>query len=84
MTCNVSDMKNGLCPKCGARDIRVQRGSRRPDDFRNYLSLGWWSSGARVYNYACIACGYLESYIDAADLMKVAGKWDRVAPAEPA
>jgi len=84
MTCNVSDMKNGLCPKCGARDIRVQRGSRRPDDFRNYLSLGWWSSGARVYNYACIACGYLESYIDAADLMKVAGKWDRVAPGEPA
>ena len=76
-----SDIKNGTCPKCDAHDIRLQHWSRRPNDFRNYLSLGWWGYGARVVNYVCVTCGYTESYIEAADIKKIAGRWERVEDA---
>ncbi len=78
MTCNESDMKKGICPKCGAGDILVQL---RAYWSRNSLPVGFWSR-ARICNYACGACGYLESYIDPADLKEVAERWDRVPQAE--
>ena len=76
-------MKNGICPKCGADNVRVQPRSRRRYDWSNYMSLNWWGSGVWRINYVCVTCGYLESYMDAADIKKVAQKWDCVQPAEP-
>ncbi|QEL19867.1 hypothetical protein PX52LOC_06948 [Limnoglobus roseus] len=80
MTRDESDLKKGTCPKCGAQDIHAQH---RAYWSRNFLPVGWWSR-ARICNYACVTCGYLESYIEPDDRKKVAQKWDRVAQAEPA
>ena len=73
-----TDIKTGTCPKCGGHDIRFQPWARRPNGHRNYLPFGWWGGGARIVNYACLGCGYLEDYLDPRDLKKVARNWERV------
>jgi hypothetical protein len=70
-------MKSGVCPKCGAKDIRLDESSLSD---RNSLTLGFtaWSHGPplRIQNYICAACGYLENYVCTEDL-------DRLASARP-
>jgi hypothetical protein len=72
-------MKSGVCPKCGAKDIRLDE-SRL--SHRNYLALGFtaWSLGAplRIQNYICISCGYLENYVRTEDLERLASARPRV------
>jgi predicted nucleic-acid-binding Zn-ribbon protein len=71
-------MKEGLCPKCGAKDIR--RDENRWSA-RNFLATSFFGRNPlRIRNYACVSCGYLESYIRTEDLHVVAGSWERVGP----
>ncbi len=74
MTDHDPNLTCGTCPKCGGTDVRVQR---RAFGHRNYLPAGWFSQ-LRVGNYACATCGYLESFIDPADLKKLARAWPRL------
>jgi predicted RNA-binding Zn-ribbon protein involved in translation (DUF1610 family) len=74
MTERASDLRKGVCPKCGAQDVRCHRKSNLPDD---KLSVTWLR-GARIDRYVCVSCGYLESYVEASDLRKIADKWERV------
>jgi C4-type Zn-finger protein len=71
-------MKNGICPKCGSKEIRYDEGGL---NHRNYLSAGFFSQ-VRIQNYACVSCGYLENYIRPDDLEIVARKWARSKPSE--
>jgi hypothetical protein len=66
------DIRTGVCPKCGAKDIR---------------RLGGWGAsrhavfrGLHLDQYVCVACGYLEEYVNRYDLKKVANYWARVPP----
>jgi predicted nucleic-acid-binding Zn-ribbon protein len=69
-------MKKGLCPKCGAKDIR--RDENRWSA-RNFLATSFFGRNPlRIRNYACASCGYLESYIRTEDLQVVARFWERV------
>lgn len=74
-------MRNGRCPRCGKGDIRVQAGFGRRWGPRNILNVGFWGV-AKVDNYVCLACGYLESYVRAEDLGPIARSWEAVEPTE--
>lgn len=68
-------MKDGLCPKCHAREVHLVDGSRTGVS----VALGTWSAGAFTSFYVCVRCGYLEIYVeDPADLPKIAEKWMKV------
>jgi len=66
------DIRTGVCPKCGAKDIRFS---------------GWGTSrlvvfkGIHVELYVCVSCGYLEEYVNRYDLKKLADSWGRVPTA---
>ena len=72
-------MKSGVCPKCGARDIRQDGGRRCP---RNFLPRGMFATAAWIHNYVCVSCGYLESYIRTEDLKGVSKAWTSVNPSK--
>ena len=82
MNGNELDMKDGVCPKCSADDVRVQPRFQRRLGYHNFLAISWWGGSVRIVNYVCVTCGYLESYIDRADLDTVARKWERVEQSE--
>lgn len=67
-------MKNGGCPKCGSKDVRKEESQMNG---RNSMGLGWWQGFAKIINYVCPSCGYLESYIHPEDLEAVARKLPR-------
>ena len=56
-------MKSGKCPKCGAADVRLQKGMSQRDDLRVSVF-----SGVALCDYICGQCGYVESYVVAEDL----------------
>ena len=62
-------MKNGVCPKCGAEDVRVDENRLSG---RNALALTFFGRPVKIRNYICVACGYLENYIQEEDLAIVA------------
>lgn len=67
-------MKNGICTKCGAKEIHVVDGSRTGIS----ISLSW-SSNAFTNLYVCVKCGYLELFVeDAEDLPRIAERWRKV------
>ncbi len=75
-------MKNGLCPRCGSKE--VYSGTNIP--FKsgpfssNAIPIGLTSMAA-LDNYVCTSCGLVESYIaDPSKLDEVAKRWDKVAP----
>jgi hypothetical protein len=70
-------MRDGICPKCGGEDVRMQhRGLAQ----RNYLPAGLWGKAIRLDNYACVACGYVESYVEPGDLSRLVKNWTSVVP----
>jgi hypothetical protein len=73
-------MKNGICPKCGSKDVRSgTQWSRGGTYSSNRIPLGNMVSGAPLDNYVCVNCGYVESYIsDERSLREIARYWPRV------
>ena len=76
-------MKDGVCPKCGSSAVYhgpigwVATGWAYTDAALLPLTM---MSGAKLTNYVCTACGYLERYVDApADRTTIAEKWGKVA-----
>jgi hypothetical protein len=66
-------MKDGICAKCGAREVHVVDGSRTEIS----IPLGFVSK-AFANLYVCTACGYVEMFVeDAADLPKIAERWPK-------
>ena len=66
-------MKTGTCPKCDGKAIHRVDGNRFGPD----ITLGGMSK-AFLNAYVCVACGYVELYVeDPADLPKIAARWPR-------
>lgn len=55
-------MQNGVCPKCGGKEIYQQSGSKFAHEMIE-LKGGLVSHGAAPDKYICAACGYLEYYL---------------------
>ncbi len=73
-------MKDGICPKCGSHavysgvDVLMKGGGHGA----NTIPITSFT-GARLDNYVCGECGYVESYIaDREKLEKIIDKWPRV------
>ena len=68
-------MKDGQCPKCGEREVRVYI---RANDYRSSMNIGGLRF-AKLDTYVCGICGYTESYIHSQeDLNRIAEQWPRV------
>ena len=73
-------MKNGTCPKCGSThvysgvDVLMKGGAQRSNTIPiTTLTL------ARLDNYVCVDCGFVESYIGEREkIEKIIEKWPRV------
>jgi predicted nucleic-acid-binding Zn-ribbon protein len=69
-------MKDGICPKCNAENVRITKGNRTG------LSVPFnsnWSSGALTNFLVCGECGYLEIYVeDKNDLTRINQDWEQV------
>jgi hypothetical protein len=66
-------MKDGVCPKCEAKEVHVYGTSAELS-----VRLGAFSSAGVAY-YICANCGYVELFIEnKADLPKIAEKYPRV------
>ena len=73
-------MKNGLCLKCGSREI-YRRG---PDNYgtneKIVVKAGFVTKGAAPDKYVCLGCGYLESYLPLEENAEMVREhWQRVA-----
>jgi predicted RNA-binding Zn-ribbon protein involved in translation (DUF1610 family) len=69
-------MKNGPCPKCGSKEIYVNRGS--DTSFRNMMYLDWWTRNVHVNDYICAKCGFIESYLEnMEDMEKIITKCEK-------
>jgi predicted nucleic-acid-binding Zn-ribbon protein len=67
-------MKDGICVKCGAKEVHVVDGNRTGIE----IALGW-ASKTFVSLYVCAKCGYVESFVeDLADLPRIAERWRKV------
>lgn len=55
-------MKNGTCPKCGAKEVYTQVGNMAAQEGIS-LKGGVINKGAAPDKYICLACGYLEYYL---------------------
>jgi rubredoxin len=83
-------VKDGVCPKCGSKDVRTNATlprEQRPDAYGansipGFTTLrGWLSAMAPLDNYVCAMCGYVESYIkNPADLRHVQQHWPPATP----
>lgn len=69
-------MKNGICPKCSAENVRLVAGNRTEV---SVATKGVFSSGAFTCFYVCGDCGYLEIYVEKEeDLPKICEAWPQV------
>ena len=75
-------MRSGICPKCGANDIRLEAGRW---SYRNFLTLGCiaWHGSLRIRNLVCASCGYLENYIRPEDMETVTRILEPYNPPSP-
>ena len=71
-------MKNGICPKCEAKEVYLVKKSV----VELFVQLGW-AKGAQVGQYLCTNCGYTEFYtLDKSLLPKIAEKFEKVVSRE--
>lgn len=70
-------MKNGICPRCGKAEVYAGLhtiGTR-------FIKISFWED-ARVIQYVCTSCGYIEDYVeDESRLEVIREKWSKVNPA---
>ncbi len=75
-------MKTGHCPKCGSRDVRSGIGIREKEKIALHTGEGVFGPLRKLDRYACVNCGYVETYLNDADgLAYVAQHWPLVVPA---
>ena len=73
-------MKDGICPKCGSDQVYtgadvLMKGCGHGS---NTIPITTFTS-ARLDNYVCAGCGYVESYIaDPYKMEKIIERWPRV------
>jgi predicted nucleic-acid-binding Zn-ribbon protein len=66
-------MKDGICPKCEAKDVHVYSSSTEVS-----VKLSIFGSAGVGY-YICTNCGYVELFIEnKEDLPKIAEKYPKV------
>ena len=69
-------MKDGICPKCRAENVRIIDGNRT-DVKVPFQSR--WAAGSFTCFYVCGECGYLEIYVeDKDDLTRINQDWEQV------
>ena len=73
-------MKDGKCPKCGATDVRCTVGMPKNTNAYglNTVPIGgkWLPQYAKLDNYVCVHCGYVENYVAEPDkLQKIIERW---------
>jgi len=77
----MSDMRDGICPKCGSDEVyQSRKGTMRASAGASIL-LGenLLPEYVNVMYYACADCGYFESYLyKDEDLDKIRQHWWRV------
>ncbi len=66
-------MKNTkTCPKCNSTDILRFDGSSGPYGVGNNIQAGVTVfSAVNVNSYVCASCGYVEEWVDTADLKRL-------------
>jgi len=70
-------MKDGVCTRCGKREVRRSEGGSFSSQ-RRYIPVTTFSA-ARLVTYCCTACGHVEEYVeDRASLDRIAERWKRV------
>ena len=68
-------MKDGICQKCKAENVRFVDGSRTPV----VVPTEAFSQGAFTCFYVCGECGFLEIYVEnEEDLPKINEAWKQV------
>lgn len=68
----------GRCPKCDSDAIHVVPGER--NEMSIMMDWAGFLTSVPVSRYICIACGYVESYIDSAeDRQRIGRKFKRMA-----
>ena len=69
-------MKDGVCPKCKAENVRLVDGNRTEVCVP---TRGVFSSGIFTNFYVCGACGYLEIYVEKeTDLPRINQDWAQI------
>jgi len=75
----VSVMKKGTCPKCGAASVYMRKAGIGRGDGGDHVYTGAVTKPTKLDDYACTACGYIESYIpDSEKLQAVEKAWSKV------
>jgi uncharacterized OB-fold protein len=74
-------MRDGICPKCGSNEVywvAQPHLGYGVNTFHIEASL-FFPKKATLYNYACVQCGFVESYVLEPDkLAAIAQKWTKV------
>lgn len=67
-------MKNGICPKCEAREVHLYADAA----IEMAVYLGYFKSAGLKY-YICTQCGYVELFVEnKEDLPRIAEKYPKV------
>ena len=71
-------MKKGTCPKCNSKEVYNSLKTIAGVNNSNTIPITGLSY-AKLNNYVCINCGYVESYIaKEKDLEKIKQKWPHI------
>lgn len=67
-------MKNGICPKCEAREVHLFTGTGAELSIR----IGAFSAASVIY-YICTSCGYVELFVEnKEDLPRIEAKCPKI------
>lgn len=73
-------MKNGVCPRCHAREVYSSANIRYKTGNSSTIPLSFLRS-IPLDNYVCTNCGYVESYVADQDMLsRVRDIWTRIEP----
>ena len=67
-------MKNGICPKCESKEIRVISNTAT----EVAIAITWASTASLDY-YVCTNCGYIELFVQEPELLpRIAEKYPKI------
>lgn len=69
-------MKDGICPKCEAQEVRIILNNAPTGLF---INVGFFNRNANLIYYVCTNCGYVELFVQDKDFLpKIAEKYQKV------